>query len=174
VQYFSHYGVKRCSIGLDSANEPCFISGVTDANLSAPYVLEYTYTRSVGPVIARFFEGLRDKRIEGVRTNTGRVIVPPTEYDPDSGESIEGFVEVAEVGTVKTWAWIEEPRPANPLKKPFAWALIQLDGASTALLHAVDAGSIDRMKTGMRVRVRWAEQREGRIQDIACFVPEGA
>jgi uncharacterized OB-fold protein len=49
---------------------------------------------------------------------------------------------------------------------------VKLDGADTALLHAVDAGSREHMRTGMRVRVKWAEERSGRIQDIACFVPE--
>lgn len=142
--------------------------------LSARYVLEYTYTRSTGPVIGRFLSSLREGRIEGVRTKTGRVVVPPTEYDPLTGEDVGEFVEVGQTGTVQTWAWLGEPRPANPLQRPFAWALIKLDGADTALLHAVDAGSAAAMKTGMRVRVKWADERVGRIQDIACFVPEEA
>ena len=143
-----------------------------DEVLSAEYVLEYTYSRSVGPVIGRFLTGLRDGRIEGVRTASGRVIVPPTEYDPLTGEAVGEFVEVGQAGVVKTWAWLDEPRPANPLQRPFAWALVLLDGADTALLHAVDAGSASGMRTGMRVRVKWAEPRVGRIQDIECFVPE--
>jgi uncharacterized OB-fold protein len=57
--------------------------------------------------------------------------------------------------------------------KPFAWALIQLDGADTSLVHAVDAGDEAAMSTGMRVKVRWADEREGSINDIACFEPEG-
>ena len=28
------------------------------------------------------------------------------------------------------------------------------------------------MATGMRVSVRWREERTGEIQDIECFVPE--
>jgi hypothetical protein len=28
------------------------------------------------------------------------------------------------------------------------------------------------MRTGMRVKVRWALERTGRIEDIACFEPE--
>lgn len=140
--------------------------------LSAKYVLEYTYTRSVGPVIGRFLAALRDGRLEGVRTATGRVLVPPTEYDPETGEATSEFVEMAETGIVKTWAWVSEPRRQNPLGRPFAWALVQLDGADTSMLHAVDAGGPERMKTGMRVRVKWAEHRVGCIQDIACFVPE--
>ena len=57
---------------------------------------------------------------------------------------------------------------------PFAFALIKLDGADTALLHAVEASSEAAMKTGMRVRADWADERVGRIQDVRCFVPEEA
>ena len=140
--------------------------------LSAPNILEYPYERSTGPVIGRFMTGLRDGRIEGIRTTDGRVLVPPTEYDPDTGEAIGEFVEVGQAGVVTTWAWVSDPRPEHPLDRPFAWALVRLDGADTALLHAVDAGDQSRMATGMRVQVRWRDEREGDIHDIACFVPE--
>jgi uncharacterized OB-fold protein len=137
--------------------------------LRAPYALEYTYRRSTGPVVGRFLTALREGRIEGVRTASGKVLVPPVEYDPESGEATVDFVPVAETGTVTTWAWEGAPRPGQPLDHPFAWALIRLDGADTALLHVVDAGSAARMATGARVRVRWRAEREGAIQDIACF-----
>jgi len=140
--------------------------------LSAPYVLEYTYQRSTGPVIGRFLTALRDGRIEGVRTAAGRVLVPPLEYDPDSGEPTGEPVAVGDSGVVTTWAWVAEPRRFHPLQKPFAWALIRLDGADTALLHAVDAGSPAAMRTGMRVTVRWRAERIGSIKDIEGFVPE--
>jgi len=143
--------------------------------LRAPYVLEYTYRRSLGPVIGRFLSGLREGRIEGVRTAAGRVLVPPTEYDPETGEATTEFVPVAETGVVTTWAWVSEPRPHQPLDRPFAFALILLDGADTALLHVVDVGGgAERMATGMRVRARWSATRVGAIQDIACFVPEAS
>ena len=66
------------------------------------------------------------------------------------------------------------PLAGQPLAHPFAWALIRLDGADTAMLHAVDAGSAAAMRTGMRVRVRWAEHTVGHIRDIACFEPGDA
>jgi hypothetical protein len=141
-------------------------------SLTAPYVLEYRYKRSVGPVIGRFLAALREGRIEGVRTRAGRVLVPPTEYDPDTGEPTGEPVEVSTRGTVKTWAWVTAPRPSHPLDRPFAWALIQLDGADTALLHAVDAGAMERMRTGLRVVARFRDERVGEIRDLACFVPE--
>jgi uncharacterized protein len=143
--------------------------------MSAPYALEYTYRRSVGPVIGRFLTGLREGRIEGARTAAGEVVVPPLEYDPGSGEPIVDFVLVGDAGVVTTWAWVSEPRQIQPLDRPFAWALVKLDGADTAMLHVVDVGGdAARMATGMRVRVRWSEERAGGIRDIACFVPEGA
>jgi uncharacterized OB-fold protein len=30
------------------------------------------------------------------------------------------------------------------------------------------------MQTGMRVKAKWREQREGHINDIECFVPEAS
>jgi uncharacterized OB-fold protein len=140
--------------------------------LSALHVLEYPYKRSVGKVIGRFLTGLRDKRFEGIRASDGRVLVPPVEYDPLTAQELSEFVEVGPGGVVISWTWLAEPRSNNPLQKPFAWALIKLDGADTALLHAVDAGDASRMTTGMRVGPRWREERTGHILDIECFEPE--
>ena len=142
------------------------------ARLTAPHVLEYPYRRSVGAVIGGFFTALRERRIVGVRAGGGRVLVPPVEYDPESGEPLSELVDVGPAGVVTTWAWVEKPRPKHPLDRPFAWALIRLDGADTALLHAVDAGDEARMSTGMRVRPRWRDETLGEIHDIVCFEPE--
>jgi hypothetical protein len=142
--------------------------------LSAPHVLEYPYHRSVGRVIGAFLAGLREGRIFGVRTAGGAVLVPPTEYEPGTGEPTGELVEVGPSGVVTTWAWVGAPRPYHPLDRPFAWALVRLDGADTALLHAVDAGAESRMRTGLRVCARFRPEREGHIRDILCFEPEGA
>jgi uncharacterized OB-fold protein len=88
-----------------------------------------------------------------------------------TSEDLTELVELAPTGTVTTWSWVPEPRPSQPLDRPFAWALVQLDGADTGILHAVDAGSPDAVRTGLRVRVRWADERDGSITDIACFEP---
>jgi len=143
-----------------------------DAILSAPHALEYAYRRSVGPVLGRFFTALRERRLVGSRTADGRVLVPPMEYDPETAEAIDTIVDVGPGGVVTTWAWVGEPLRHHPLQHPFAFALIRLDGASSAMLHAVDAGAETRMKTGMRVAPRWAAETTGSILDIACFEPE--
>jgi uncharacterized OB-fold protein len=140
--------------------------------LQAPYAVEFTYTRSVGPVIERFFNGLAEGRIQGIRDTQGRVIVPPQEYDPQTADELSEFVDVSDTGTVLTWGWSADPPPGQPLALPFAWALIQLDGADVGFLHAVDAGDESRMSTGMRVRARWAPEPVADIGAIECFVPE--
>jgi uncharacterized OB-fold protein len=142
--------------------------------LWAPNILEYPYTRTVGPIMGKFLTELRDGRILGIRTRDGRVMVPPAEYDPATGEDLSELTPVADRGVVTTWAWVYTPRAKHPLDHPFGWALIRLDGADTALLHAVDAGEDSAMSTGMRVKARWREERVGEIQDIVCFVPEEA
>lgn len=141
--------------------------------LTAPNVIEYPFSRTTGPVIGAFFTALREGFIVGIKSADGRVIVPPVEYDPVTAEDLTEIVEVGDTGEVLTWAWVSEPLTGQPLDRPFAFALVRLDGADTSMLHAVDAGSIDAMRTGMRVTVRWRDEaeREGHILDIECFVP---
>ncbi|CAM4523396.1 OB-fold nucleic acid binding domain-containing protein [Nocardia ninae] len=139
--------------------------------LSAPLRVRFDYTRSVGPTIGTFLTKLRDRKIVGVRGSDGRVLVPPPEYDPITADPLSEFVDVAAVGTVESWTWVREPLPGQPFDRPFAWALIRLDGADTALLHAVDVATPEDMRTGMRVAVRWAAETTGTIHDIACFEP---
>ena len=70
---------------------------------------------------------------------------------------------------------MSHPLPKHPLDRPFAWALIKLDGADTAMLHAVDAGGEGAVATGDRVTVRFRPEadRIGAMADIEAFVPEG-
>ncbi|MET9473596.1 MULTISPECIES: OB-fold domain-containing protein [unclassified Streptomyces] len=139
--------------------------------LSAPLVVEFPFTRSLGPVQSAFLTGLRERTVLGVRTGDGKVLVPPVEYDPVTAEELRELTEVATTGTVTTWAWNPAPRRDQPLATPFAWVLVELDGADTALLHVLDAPGPEAVHTGMRVRIRWAPQRTGAITDIACFEP---
>ena len=141
--------------------------------LTAPLEISFDYTRSLGPVLSEFMTALADRRILGSRGADGRVHAPPAEYDPVTFAPPAELVPVGPLGTVTTWSWQPEPSEGQPLNRPFAWALIRLDGADTALLHAVDAGSAAEMRTGLRVRPRWAVRRSGHIRDIECFEPAG-
>lgn len=163
-----------------------------DGVLKAPNVIEYPFSRTTGPVIGAFMTGLREGFIVGITAADGRVIVPPQEYDPVTAAELTEIVEVGDAGVVTTWCWVNEPLDGQPLTGPFGWALIRLDGADTAMVHAVDTGGDQAaMSTGMRVKARWRPARPdgadteaaaadddhayrvGHILDIECFEPEG-
>jgi len=139
--------------------------------LTAPLEIGFDYTRSLGPTLSQFMTALAGRRILGARGADGRVHAPPFEYDPVTLAPPDELVPVGPEGSVTSWSWAPRPLEGQPLAHPFAWALIRLDGADTAMLHAVDAGSAAMMHTGMRVRVRWAASTVGHIRDIACFEP---
>src|ERR1700756_846736 len=135
--------------------------------LSAPLRLSFDYTRSVGPTLSQFFTALRERRIVGSRGSDGRVSVPPAEFAPLTCEPLTEIVPVASVGSVLSWTWQPEPLEGQPLDRPFAWALIKLDGADIPLLHAVDAGSSDAISTGARGHAHWGDEPAGATPDIA-------
>ncbi|MFT4825263.1 MAG: putative OB-fold protein [Halioglobus sp.] len=137
--------------------------------LSQAFELGYTYTRSTGPVVGRFLTELRNRKIVGIKASDGRVIVPPMEYDPDTAEELSEFVEVEQVGEIVSWCWVTQPREAHPMDRPFAWAMIKLDGADIPMIHCVAAEREDSVTTGARVKVVWADETVGMITDIRCF-----
>ena len=63
-------------------------------SFSAEHVVAYDYRRSVGPVLGRFFTALRDGHILGSKAPGGRVLVPPMEHDPETGDALVELVEV--------------------------------------------------------------------------------
>jgi uncharacterized OB-fold protein len=143
----------------------------TEASLSAPYTVEFPFDRTVGPTVGTFLAGLRDGRLLGIRGSGGRVLCPAVEFDPATAEETGDLVELGEEGTVVSWTWVPA-RTGDPLPHDFAWALVAIDGTDGSFFHAVDVGGDPgRMETGMRVRVRWREDRVGEIGDIVCFEP---
>ncbi len=142
---------------------------------TADHVLEYPFVRSVGPVVGAFLTGLRDGKVVGTKGSGGKVIVPPTEYDPDTGETTSEIVEVGPEGTVTSWSWVPHPRAKQPLQEPFAWVLVRFDGADTCFLHVLPAASPDAVSTGMRVRPEFVPESErvGHVKDIRHFVAVG-
>ncbi len=143
--------------------------------LHAEHRLDYPYSRSTGPIIGAFLTALRDGRFVGATGSDGRIIVPPTEYDPITSDDVGELVDVGPGGVIGSWAWVSHPLRKHPLQTPFVWALITLDGADTALLHAVDAPGPDALSAGTRVTARFrpADERIGAMADVEAFVLEG-
>lgn len=145
-----------------------------DGLLTAPFLLEYSYKRTVGPIIGAFLAGLRDGKILAAKTSRGPVICPPQEYDPATGEDIVGLIEIGQSGELQSFAVVHKPLPYHPKQEPFAFALVKLDGADTAMTHIVLADDLSQLKRGMRVRAVFADERVGFITDLDHFRLEAA
>ncbi|MDE0607360.1 MAG: OB-fold domain-containing protein [Acidimicrobiaceae bacterium] len=162
---------NRCRFGA-AVNELRGVGRMPEEVLQAPLVLEYPFTRTTGPVVGRFLTGLREGVVLGVRRSDGTVMCPPLEYDPADALPLGEMVEVGQSGEVVSWSWGGPRREQQPFDQPVAWALVQLDGADTPMLHAVLVDVPEQMSTGMRVQIEWRDERAGHITDICGFVPE--
>ena len=135
-------------------------------------VLEFPYKHSTGPVIGRFLAGLKEQRkIWGQRVRGQGVVVPPLGYSEVDGSVGGEWVEVEPRGVVTAVAVVHEPVAGLHLfPTPFAFVLVRLDGADTALAHVVTA-DLARLRVGSRVEAVWAPdgERQGTIRDIARF-----
>jgi uncharacterized OB-fold protein len=142
------------------------------APLCEQRVMEFPYKHSTGPIVGRFLAGLKEqKKIWGQRVSGQGVVVPPTGYSEVDASDGGEWVEVKDTGTVTAVAVVQKPiEGLHPLTSPFAFILVKLDGADTALAHIVKDG-LDKLKVGARVQAVWApdDQRIGSIRDIACF-----
>jgi uncharacterized protein len=129
--------------------------------------LEFPYSRTLGPTIGAFAAGLREQRLFAARTIGGRMLMPPVEYDPETSDATEPeLIEVGPEGVVESWSWVPEPSGRQPFDRPFAFAMIRVDGTDTGMIHVLTAESPADISTGMRVRPVWKDERSGRIDDI--------
>lgn len=136
---------------------------MTDKIPDNHHVLEFPYTRTTGEIVGSFLTALRDGRILGSRID-GKVYCPPLEYHPETAAPVEtDLVEIGPGGVVETWTWVEHPTSKHPFQEPFAFALIKLDGADTALPHAVKVSSQEKIFSSARVTARW-RQDEGQAE----------
>jgi uncharacterized OB-fold protein len=142
------------------------------APMDARQTMEFPYKHSTGPIVGRFLAGLKEqKKIWGQRVAGQGVVVPPTGYSETDGSEGGEWVEVKDSGVVTAVAVVRNPiARLHPATAPFAFVLVRLDGADTAMAHVVKDG-FDRVRVGTRVQAVWApdDQRTGSIRDIDCF-----
>jgi uncharacterized OB-fold protein len=138
--------------------------------MPAEVTMEFPYKHSTGETIGRFLAGLKEQqKIWGQRVEGQGIVVPPLGYSELDASAGCAWVEVKPTGTVTAVAGVRTPLDhLHPSDAPFAFVLVRLDGADTALAHIVTDGH-ERVAVGSRVEVVWAEERTGTIRDIARF-----
>jgi uncharacterized protein len=128
------------------------------------------YTWWVGDVGSRFLVSLRDdQKILGSRCKAcGTVYVPARKNCGRCFVDIDEWVDIADEGVIQAYTIVHYTQPVHPVKAPFAYALIKLDGADVSFLHLIKK-DLDKLKNGLRVKANFKAERKGNILDIDSF-----
>ena len=107
---------------------------MTDDVLTAPLVIEYPFTPHDRAGRRRVpHRAARGRSSSGIKGGDGRVLVPPTEYDPVTGEELTELVEVGPRGDGDDVGVGRRTRAQGTRSTtPSPGRSIQLDGADTA------------------------------------------
>jgi uncharacterized protein len=135
--------------------------------------IKVPYSWSVGDIGSRFLTEIRDhQRILGKKCEgCGTVFVPPRKMCHRCFQDTGPWVEVGPAGTVTSYTVVRYDNGLQPVKPPFAYGIIRLDGSSTGLVHLLGEMDLKTIQEGLRVEPVFKEQRTGQILDIAYFRP---
>jgi uncharacterized OB-fold protein len=135
--------------------------------------IKVPYRHVAGAYVGKFIQEIgKNKRIMGVKcSKCGKVYVPPRMVCFECFEKMDNWVEVRKFGTVKGFTVVSYSTPVMPLKPPFAYAIIELDGADTGFVHIIKEGDPTKLRKGMRVEAVFKDGPEGDILDIQYFKP---
>jgi uncharacterized OB-fold protein len=130
-----------------------------------------TYT--AGAVGSRFLIEMRDnKKIMGTKCTTcDLVYVPARSVCKHCFAQLDQWVEVSDKGTLLTYTVAGQSNGVQPVDPPIIYGIVQLDGASTGLVHMLSGVDFEKLAVGMRVKAVFAEKRVGSILDIKYFAP---
>ena len=143
-------------------------------SLFIPSRITIPFRYAAGAIASRFFVELRDHcQILGRRCpQCKRVIVPPRKFCIPCFTPTSEWIRVKPTGTLVNFTVVQQAAAHHPLKAPFAYGVIQLDGADTNLVHLLGEIDLERIQAGLRLRAVFREPRAGSILDIAYFKPE--
>jgi len=137
---------------------------------------------ATGPVMGKYLNGLKEKKIFGNRCpECKRLQIPPREVCAVCRIRVEAFEEVGPKGNIRLLdtAYYASPDPltGETRETPYAMAYILLDGCKgqEVFAHFIRDDQIDRIdmgwneKKGTIVRPVWAEERKGKVTDIRYY-----
>jgi uncharacterized OB-fold protein len=84
---------------------------------------------------------------------------------------LDHWVEVSDKGTLLTYTVAGQSNGVQPVDPPIVYGIVQLDGASTGLVHMLSEVDFEKLAVGMRVKAVFKEERAGSILDIKYFAP---
>jgi long-chain acyl-CoA synthetase len=139
-------------------------------------VLSIPQRFATGPVMGRFLNGLKEKKIFANKCpRCARLQLPPREVCADCVVRVTEFVEVGPEGILTTpditYYASPDPLTGESRETPYISAHFLLDGCKghETLWHELKPSDIDKVKRGVRVRPVWNDERVGAVTDIKYF-----
>jgi uncharacterized OB-fold protein len=136
--------------------------------------LDFGYNYRVGPYIEKYLDGLREKRIMGVKcADCDAVLVPPRMFCGDCDKRLEDWVEVAPQGTLENFTVGHVTMTKGKLSPadPYVLGMIRLDGATSLLLAKVEKVAPADLRKGIRLRAVWNDAAENEYFLLDHFEP---
>jgi len=135
--------------------------------------LEIPFKYYAGAQASKFFTELRDnKKILGVRcAKCKKVYFPPRTTCTWCFSKLDELVELGTQGELLSYTVVHYSESIHPVKAPFVYGIIKLDGADTGLAHLIGEVNFDDLRIGMRVEAVFRKERKGNILDIEYFKP---
>jgi len=146
---------------------------MTNEEIIYPSKINVPYEWSVGECGSRFFYELKEnKKILATRCpECKKVFIPPRKTCPDCFIPIGEWLEVGPTGTLITFTVVRYSAQTHPIPAPFAIGIILLDRSDTGLVHLIGGVEVEKIRSGMRVKPAFKEDRRGNLLDIAYFEP---
>ena len=148
---------------------------ILETEVRLPYRLAY------GETWSKFFDGMKEEKILGSKCpKCSRVLVPARTFCPQCFVDTSEWLECSQEGTLVAWSLTSYRYFAQPIEPPYISGLILLDDTDVNFLHLLGGFDFDlndmekankRVKTGMRVKAVWQEEKLGNILDIEYFTP---
>jgi uncharacterized OB-fold protein/putative sterol carrier protein len=139
-------------------------------------VLSINQKFSTGPVMGKFLNSLKEKKILANKCpSCGRLQLPAREVCAECRVRADQWVEVGPQGTLTILdvAFYASPDPltGDVRETPYCACHVLLDGCKghETLWHELNPDDIGRAKRGMRVKPVWNPKRIGAITDILYF-----
>jgi hypothetical protein len=123
--------------------------------------------------LKRQLSGMKDAKLMGVKCpKCGTVYIPGSFYCRKCHIAIDEAVEVSDHGEIMTYTISYADVRGNPLDQPRVAPMVKFDGGDTWVMGVLEGVKPEDVRVGMRVKIHWAENRVGSLQDMQYFVPE--
>ncbi len=143
--------------------------------IHSPEGMEQPFDYSAGKYRSRFLSEIRDnKKFYGVRCpKCKKVYAPPKILCGPCFTVMDEPVEVGPQGVIKTFTILRfafvDPETGITKPVPYAFGVVQLDGADNVIWHFIDYKDESQVKNGARVEAVFEENRTGCMKDIRHF-----